>query len=76
MMYVTIPVIHRTGINNPVVAIIVNIVSFMMTPSFPAYAAGLRWLIGDSRHDLAPAIAYSALSFLYSINHAKIQKPA
>ncbi len=41
MMDVTIPVIHTTGINNPVVAIIVKIVSFMMTPSFPAYAAGL-----------------------------------
>jgi len=41
MMDVTIPVIHRTGIKNPVVAIIVKIACFMMTPSFPAYAAGL-----------------------------------
>lgn len=41
MMDVTIPVIHTTGTNTPVVAIIVKIVSFMMTPSFPANAAGL-----------------------------------
>ena len=41
MMDVTIPVIQTTGIKNPVVAIIVKIVSFMMTPSFPSYAAGL-----------------------------------
>lgn len=41
MMDVTIPAIHRTGINTPVVAIIVKIVSFMMTPSFPTYAAEL-----------------------------------
>jgi hypothetical protein len=75
MMDVTIPVIHKTGINKPVVAIIVKIVNFMMTPSFSSLPDGLRWLIGDSHLDLALTIAYSALCLLYSINHAKIQKP-
>ncbi len=77
MMDVTIPMIHTTGINTPVVAISVKIVCFMMTPSFPAHPAGLRWLIGDSRHDLAPALTnIRRFAFLYSINHAKIEKPA
>jgi hypothetical protein len=35
MMDVNIPVIQSRGIKSPVVAIIVKIVSFMMTPSFP-----------------------------------------
>lgn len=63
MMDVTIPMIHTTGINTPVVAISVKIVCFMMTPSFPAHSAGLRWLIGDSRHDLAPALTYRRFAF-------------
>ena len=41
MMDVTIPMIHTTGINTPVVAISVKIVCFMMTPSFPAHPAGV-----------------------------------
>ena len=41
MMDVTIPMIHTTGVNSPVVVISVKIVSFMTTPSFPSHPAGL-----------------------------------
>ena len=34
MIDVTVPVIHKTGINSPIVVIIVKAVSFMMIPSF------------------------------------------
>jgi hypothetical protein len=39
MIDVTVPVIHKTGINSPIVVIIVKAVSFMMIPSFLPCAA-------------------------------------
>ncbi len=41
MIDVTVPVIHMTGINTPVEAMIVKMVSFMMIPSFPLMPPGL-----------------------------------
>ena len=41
MIDVTIPVIHKTGINTPVEAMIVKAVIFIMIPSlFPFFAFG------------------------------------
>ena len=41
MIDVTVPIIHTTGINTPVEAMIVKIVSFMMIPSLSAFYTGL-----------------------------------
>ncbi len=76
MMDVTIPMIHTTGINTPVVAINVKIVNFMMTPSFPSSGAGLAMAQRRFRSRPPASIAFSPLYFLYSINHAKMEKPA
>lgn len=60
MMDAIVPVIHKTGINDPDVAMIANTVSFMMIfpPLQPCGSEALRWLIDDSRHDFPPAIAF------------------
>ncbi len=77
MMDVTIPAIHRMGINNPAVAIIVKIVCFMMTPSFPAWAPGFA--MAHRRlpsRPCAPAHHTPRPLPFISINHAKTEKPA
>jgi hypothetical protein len=40
MMDAIVPEIHKTGIKNPVVAMIVNNVLFMIIPPFATYTAG------------------------------------